>query len=212
MSMMFYIGPAIGILVTVGTLFFVFRLLGGLAKAKKEEARILSTGAPAQGQIMAVQQTGTYVNNNPQVVIVVQVTPQGGQPYQTQITKVVSMFEIPQFQVGTAVSLRIDPMNPMNVAIAGGLQAGMPQGMPQQQMPQGMPPQGMPQGMPPQQMQQPGMPPQQMQQPGMPPQQMQQPGAPPQQGGYPQPGQQPQQPGLPPQQGGGWPGGRPPNG
>lgn len=200
MNLMFYIGPAIGVIVTVATLFFVFRMLGGLAKAKREEARILSTGTPAQGQIMAVQQTGTYINNNPQVVIVVQVTPQGGAPYQTQITKVVSMFEIPQYQVGAQVALRIDPVNPMNVAIAGGMPPGAMGGMPP----------GMPQGMPPQ-----GMPPQQMQQPGYPPQQQgyapQQPGYPPQQAGYPPQGAPPQQPGYPPQQGG-WPGGRPPNG
>src|SRR5690606_4100277 len=105
--------------VTVGgSLFFVFRLLGGLPKAAAEEQRLLQSGAPATGQIVAVQQTGTYVNNQPQVVIVVMVQPPGGQPYQAQLTKIVSMFETTQYQIGAQVHVRYDPQNPSKIAIA----------------------------------------------------------------------------------------------
>jgi hypothetical protein len=174
MSAMFYIGPAIGIIVTVMSLIFVFRLFGGLQKAAKEEQRILTTGQPAGGQIINVQQTGTYINNQPQVVISLQVFPPNGQPYQTSLTKVVSMFQIPQFQVGAQVALRIDPANPMQVAIAGAQpMMGQPMmGQPPmaQPGPYGQPPQmgqQQPYGQPPAQGQAPyGQPP--MQQPGQP--------------------------------------------
>jgi hypothetical protein len=153
------------------SLFFVFRLLGGLRKQAQEEQRLLQTGAPATGQIMAVNQTGTYINQQPQVQIVVMVHPQGGQPYQAQLTKVVSMFETAQYQIGAQVHVRYDPQNPAKIAIAT-----------QQQVMQ-QNPMMMQQGM-----QQPGM---QQQQPGM--QQPQQGGYPPQGGGYP-----PQGGGAPP--------------
>lgn len=159
---MFYIGPVIGVVVTVLSLVFVMRFLRGMANANKEAARILSTGHPATGQVLSAQQTGTYVNNNPQVMLVIHVTPQnGGAPYQTQLSKIVSMFEIPQYQVGAQLALMVDPGNPMKIAIAGPATpvaapmagAAMQPGYPQQVQPvaqPGMPPQGYapPQGYP----------------------------------------------------------------
>ncbi len=98
--------------------FWVFKLLTGMHQQAKDEQRILATGHPAQGRIMAAQQTGTLVNNNPQVIFTIQVIPQGGQAYQTQLTKIVPLFEMARYQVGANVDLRVDPANPMKVAIA----------------------------------------------------------------------------------------------
>lgn len=121
-NMMFYIGPAIGVIATIATLVFVFRFLGKMASANKEAARVLSVGQPAVGQVVAAQQTGTYVNNNPQISLRINVTPHGGAPYQVQMTKIVGMLEIPQYQIGAHLDVRVDPANPSNVAIAGPLQ------------------------------------------------------------------------------------------
>ena len=99
-NMMFYIGPIMGVVITIASLFFVFRFLRGMSKANEEAARILATGQPAVGQVISAQQTGTFVNQNPQVVLMLQVTPQHGPPYQAQVTKILSMLEIPQYQVG----------------------------------------------------------------------------------------------------------------
>ncbi len=119
---LFYIGPVIGGLVTIGTLVFVTRFLTKMANASKAAARVLSSGTPAVAQVLAANQTGTYVNNNPQIVLTLNVTPHGGTPYQAHVTKVVSMFEIPQYQVGAQLDVRVDPANPANVAVAGPLQ------------------------------------------------------------------------------------------
>jgi hypothetical protein len=64
------------------------------------------------------------VNNNPQVLFTVLITPPGGQPYQAQLTKIVSLFEMSQYQVGAACQARIDPMNPQHVAIFPGGMGG----------------------------------------------------------------------------------------
>lgn len=103
--------------ITGASLFFVFKLLGGLHKAAQQEQQLLASGAPAQGQIVSVQQTGTYINHQPQVQIVVYVTPPGGQPYQAQLLKILSMVEIPQYQPGMQVQVRYDPTHPTRVAI-----------------------------------------------------------------------------------------------
>ncbi len=161
----------ITLVVVGGSLFFVFRMIGGLQKQAQEEARLLQSGAPAQGQIMAVNQTGTYINNQPQVQIVVMVYPPNGQPYQAQLVKIVSMFETSQFQIGAQVHVRYDPQNPAKIAIATQQQV-------MAQQPMMMAPPGYPG------MQQPGM-----QQPGMQQPGMQQPGM--QGPGYPPPGGNP---------------------
>ncbi len=141
---------------TIPILWGVYKFVMNLQKGAAEERRLLQTGTPAQGQILAAQQTGTYVNNNPQVQFTVLITPPGGQPYQAQVTKIVSLFEMSQYQVGAACQARIDPMNPQHVAIfpggMGGAMMGMPpamggapQMMPMQGAPQMMPMQGAPQ-------------------------------------------------------------------
>ncbi|MBW2528417.1 MAG: hypothetical protein JRI23_29850 [Deltaproteobacteria bacterium] len=107
----------VSLAITGFTLFFVFKMLKGLHSAAKQEQQLLASGAPAQGQIVAVQQTGTYVNHQPQVQIVVMVTPPGGQPYQAQLLKILSMIEIPQYQPGAQVQIRYDPTNPSRIAI-----------------------------------------------------------------------------------------------
>lgn len=148
------LGPIITIVVIVVSfaifaplMWWAYKLVMNLQKGAAEERRLLQTGTPAQGQILAAQQTGTYVNNNPQVQFTVLITPPGGQPYQAQLTKIVSLFEMSQYQVGAACQARIDPMNPQHVAIFPGGMGGAMMGMPPAMggAPQMMPMQGAPQ-------------------------------------------------------------------
>jgi hypothetical protein len=83
----------------------------------KDAQRIAQTGTPGQARILGVQQTGTYINRNPVVNILLEVHPQTGQPYQTTVRRIVSMFQIAQFQQGAVVPVRIDPADPTQVVI-----------------------------------------------------------------------------------------------
>lgn len=150
-------GLIMGIVITgvvllsvIPTIFFAVKLIGGLHKNKQQEQRLLASGVPAKAQIMSVQQTGTYVNNQPQAHIVLTVYPQGSGPYQAQLTKIVSLFEVSHYQVGAHVDVRYDPANPTQVAIVpAGASMGMaPMAAPPQPHAQGYgPPPG---GYPPQ--------------------------------------------------------------
>ncbi len=168
--------PIVIVVITVVPIaFFVIRLM----KNSAQNAQIVAQGEPATAVILQLSDTGTRINNNPQVIITMQIQRQGQQPYQAQTTTVVSELSIPRVQPGLTVPVKVDRMNPMQIA----LDLNRPVAIPGAMMPQ----QGMQPGMMPQQ--QPGMQPQQ--QPGMQPGMMPQPGM--------QPGMMPQQqPGMMP--------------
>ncbi len=120
-------GAGIGLLIT-GVIFALvarFTLpqfmgqLGGAtamvdALAAKEQLAL--TGVPTTAQVLAMQQTGTMVNMNPQVAATLMVSgPQG--PYQVQTTCIVPIMNIAQFQPGRVVNVRVNPQNPMDVAV-----------------------------------------------------------------------------------------------
>jgi hypothetical protein len=78
------------------------------------------------------------------VTIGVMVCPQNGQPYQAQVTKIVSLFETSQYQVGAQVQVRYDPQNPGKVAIAGQQMMMAPPMQPMAMQPPMGPPGGYP--------------------------------------------------------------------
>lgn len=107
----------IGGLVTVVTLgsigavmFFVFRAL-------RPDPTIMKSGLPAQATIQQVWQTGTYVNNNPQIGMQLEVRPPMGVPYMAQLKAVIPLVNIPQFQPGAVVPVKIHPTDPSKVAL-----------------------------------------------------------------------------------------------
>jgi hypothetical protein len=100
--------------VTVGSIgavmFFVF-------KAMRPDPTIMKSGTPAQATIQNVWQTGTYVNNNPQIGMQLEVRPPSGVPYQAQVNAIIPLVNIPQFQPGAVVPVKIHPTDPSKVAL-----------------------------------------------------------------------------------------------
>jgi hypothetical protein len=100
--------------VTVGSIgavmFFVF-------KAMRPDPTIMKSGTPAQATIQNVWQTGTYVNNNPQIGMQLEVRPPSGAPYQAQVNAIIPLVNIPQFQPGAVVPVKIHPTDPSKVAL-----------------------------------------------------------------------------------------------
>lgn len=93
--------------------FFIFRLMKGSAERQK----ILQSGVPATAQVISVQQTGTYINNQPEVMATLMVQRAGSPPYQVNATLILSMLEIPRLQPGASVAVKVDPSDPQKVAI-----------------------------------------------------------------------------------------------
>jgi hypothetical protein len=79
--------------------------------------RLAQTGIPAQGRLISVQQTGTMINNNPEIQAVVEVHhPQLG-VYQAQTKAVVPQIAIPRAQPGAPVQVRVNPQNQHEIAL-----------------------------------------------------------------------------------------------
>ncbi len=108
----------ISILITVVVLFFVFRMVSGVMRGAKQTQQLLATGVPAQARILQIGETGTYINNNPAVDILMEVMPQGRPPYQVQTRMVVSLIRLPSIQPGNIVPVKYDPNDPTKVALA----------------------------------------------------------------------------------------------
>ncbi len=117
-----------GIVITAISLIFTFAILGfvfylvytKLIKPSQNAKRILQTGHSGKAKVLSLAETGMTVNNAPQVLLTLEVTPDHTRrPYQVQTKQVISIVHIPQFQPGAKLLVRIDQNDPNQVAIAG---------------------------------------------------------------------------------------------
>lgn len=93
--------------------FFVYRIF---AQGAKNRA-ILQTGLPAYAVVLQLADTGTRVNDNPQVHILLEVRPHDRPPFQAQATTIVPMIALARVQPGATVTVRYNPQNPQEVAL-----------------------------------------------------------------------------------------------
>jgi hypothetical protein len=88
--------------------------MSGVSEAK----RLRETGEAATARILRVWDTGITVNEDPVIGLDVEVSRAGGASYKATIPKsLISRIDIPQFQPGQTVSVRVDPQNPTSVAL-----------------------------------------------------------------------------------------------
>lgn len=157
----------IGIIVTVttlvavgGSMFFMFKVFGGLHNKQAALQQLLATGMPATGRVVGLGATGMSVtvmgHRHLDVALTLEVNLPGRPPYTVQTSQLISELRLPSVQPGAQVQLRVDPANPNRVAVADGAPAGAPMaqagwpGAPGQPgAPQGQPGWGGPPGGPP---------------------------------------------------------------
>ncbi|KAA3647217.1 MAG: hypothetical protein DWQ07_06870 [Chloroflexi bacterium] len=100
---------------TFGIIFFVFRMV---RNRNQNIMNLRATGLDGTAEILALQDTGMLVNNNPRVQLKMMVTPQDGEAYEVDTAMIVSMLQIPQVQPGNVVAVKIDPNDPNKVVFA----------------------------------------------------------------------------------------------
>jgi len=105
------------VLVLLPVVFIVMRI------AKKEAAvRMLrSSGLAADAEIIGIEKTGTNitVGNDEQlgVLLELKINPQGGKQYIASAEHYVSIIDIPRFQPGCTIQVKINPADIMDVAV-----------------------------------------------------------------------------------------------
>lgn len=103
----------LGLGITAAVIFVIWRVMKGMGPNRE----ILKSGIRAQATIRQVWQTGTFVNYNPQIGMQLEVQPATGTPYLAQVNAVVPMVNIPQFQPGVVVPVKIHPTDPSKVEL-----------------------------------------------------------------------------------------------
>jgi hypothetical protein len=86
----------------------------GVSVARELQA----SGIAASAEILSVWGTGMNLNDDPVIGLKVRVLPPDGPPYEATIRRsLISLVDLPQFQPGKLIPVRIDPKQPSRVAI-----------------------------------------------------------------------------------------------
>ncbi len=112
------------------TLFLVIGVFGRIQKEQQQNEQLLATGIPGQARVLALQHTGQRVavmgHRHLRLGVTLEIYLQGRPPYHATITPLISELYVAMVYPGATVSVRVDPTNPMNVALALGSVAAAP--------------------------------------------------------------------------------------
>ncbi|MCB1015173.1 MAG: hypothetical protein KDB10_08660 [Acidimicrobiales bacterium] len=114
-QMMFWL--LVSVAITAVVLFLVYRMVAGMTGNTRAGRELMATGADAPATVLALQQTGTYVNMNPQVVLTLQVSPPGQAAFQAQTSTILPMVAVPQVQPGAVINVKYDPADHSKVLV-----------------------------------------------------------------------------------------------
>lgn len=100
-----------------GTGFLIYKAFGSTFKNMAGNSNVLKTGVSAPAVILAVQDTGVTMNDNPQAHLRLRVMPMGGEPFEAETTTFVGRFQVGMLVPGTSVMVKYDPADKTKVAI-----------------------------------------------------------------------------------------------
>jgi len=80
---------------------------------KKAEA-LMAVGTQGDATILALEDTGMFINNNPRVTLKLEIRMPYGAPYQITKTMTVPLIRLSQVQVGSVVPVMVDMSDPTN--------------------------------------------------------------------------------------------------
>jgi hypothetical protein len=93
--------------------FFLYRMF----KNMNQNSTLVKTGVSAPAVILNAEDTGTTMNESPQVRLTLQVTPSSRPPFQAVTTTFVGRLQVGMIVPGASVTVRYDPNDISKVAI-----------------------------------------------------------------------------------------------
>ena len=94
-----------GVLAVVSTLL----LVGAPIASAIHNHAVLANGLPAQATVLEVSDTGTTINDDPVVRLLLEVEPPNQPSFQAETERLISRLEIAQVQPGAIVRVKYDP-------------------------------------------------------------------------------------------------------
>jgi hypothetical protein len=80
---------------------------------KKAEA-LMAAGTQGEATILSLQDTGMFINNNPRVIVQLEIRMPNMAPYQLTKTMTVPIIRLAQVQTGSVVQVMVDMSDPTN--------------------------------------------------------------------------------------------------
>lgn len=99
------------VLSTTVMLIVLQKTLVPLLQKAKMNKRLAKEGTLAEAVLLNMQQTGIYVNNLPQVKLLMQVHPKTGRNFITEVKEVLSFIDLSQLQIGNTLQILYNPSN-----------------------------------------------------------------------------------------------------
>lgn len=81
---------------------------------RQKAETLMATGTQGEATILALEDTGMLVNNQPRVRIRLEVRIPGYAPYQIEKAMTIPLIRLSQVQVGSVVAVMADPTQPNN--------------------------------------------------------------------------------------------------
>jgi hypothetical protein len=102
-------------------------LVGAYFVASLEDRSIQKQGIAAPAKILKLWDTGTTINQNPVVRLLLEVQPRGEAAFEAETEQLISRLSMPQIQPGMTVMVKYDPHDHDVVLLPGGDDENQPQ-------------------------------------------------------------------------------------
>jgi hypothetical protein len=109
--------PVIGLVILAVFVTIEYGLYRFIAKPVLDARKLAQTGEAAQARILSIEDTGVTLNTSPQVKLLLEVKPAGGEPYQVETKSYISRLDVPMFQPGKLIAVTIDPKDRKRVVV-----------------------------------------------------------------------------------------------
>ena len=93
--------------------------LGPKLFAKVRDQRVMENGVETTAVVIDLDETGNYVNREPEIEVTVEIKPEGGEEFTAKAVKVMGPVELKRYDVGTTVTVRYDPDDRRHVVLVG---------------------------------------------------------------------------------------------
>jgi hypothetical protein len=97
--------------ITGGVIYLVMRMY---ANQRKRAEELMKVGTQGEATVLALQDTGMFINNNPRVTLQLEIRLPTIAPYQLTKTMTVPLIRLSQVQTGSVVQVMVDMSDPTN--------------------------------------------------------------------------------------------------
>ena len=102
---------------TAVSYFVLSRTLFPILKISQMKKRLMREGIEAEAVLLNMEQTGLYVNNQPQIKMQVQVQPMTGRNFVSEICEVLTLIDLSQLRIGSTLKVKYNPINTKEVMV-----------------------------------------------------------------------------------------------